>query len=282
MPKSKSRKLRYGDENGKYVLSFDDDEEGFEADNQTKVSALTMKSGWEMASMYENPDYLDQPTIAPYFTIIITVAQIFLYCGYLFKENDFRFSASDSSTYDAIGGPESMWLFSVSPFSDCQNAHEQLWRYVTYIMVHGNLAHLLTNMFMQAVLGGSLESVHGFIRVSLLYITAGIAGGLNVTMFTPNMTVVGASGAIYGLIGVCTSNLVLNWEDMPLRWWRMAVLIFFVGNEWAMYFYSHDPFTSYCAHAGGFVFGMLFSFPVLKNFTVTSCYHRRQEGHLLH
>jgi len=260
------RKLRSDDGNGAYTLSFDHDHD----ETQTKVSALTMKSALPF-SMYENPDYLTQPTVIPWFTIIITVAQLCLYIGYLFVTNDFQFSASDASTYNAIGGPSSMWLMSVSPFSECDNLHAELWRYISYVMIHGNLAHLLTNMFMQCILGTSLESVHGFWRVALLYVTAGIAGGLNVTMFTPNLTVVGASGAIYGLIGVCTANLVLNWEEMPLRWYRMAVLVFFVVNEGAMYYYSYDPFTSYCAHAGGFAFGLLFSFPILKNLRVTCC-----------
>ena len=56
---------------------------------------------------------------------------------------------------------------------------------------------------------------------------------------------------------------------MPLRWPRLLCLLLFVGNDAFMYLYAYDPFTSYSAHAGGFLFGFLFGFPILKNMVVT-------------
>ena len=56
---------------------------------------------------------------------------------------------------------------------------------------------------------------------------------------------------------------------MPFRWPRLIILSLFIANDGFMYLYAYDPFTSYSAHFGGFLFGFLFGFPVLKNIVVT-------------
>jgi len=122
---------------------------------------------------------------------------------------------------------------------------------------------------MQFLLGSSLESVHGWFRVGALYTLGGIAGGLNCNMFTPHSTVVGASGAIYALMGMVAANLWINFEDMPLRWWRLLLVIAFVANDALMYIYAYDPFTSYTCHAGGAVFGFFGGVLFLRNLNVT-------------
>lgn len=147
----------------------------------------------------------------------------------------------------------------------------QFWRYISYSLVHASNVHLITNCVMQLALGLPLEAVHGTARTLLLYTFSAIAGALNVTAFTPNFTVVGASGAIYGLLGVAVANLALNWAEMPLRWARLIIMTLFIANDGFMYLYAYDPFTSYSAHFGGFVFGFLFGFPILKNIVVTRC-----------
>jgi membrane associated rhomboid family serine protease len=161
-------------------------------------------------ALYENPNYLDEPTVFPYFIVIATFSQIAMYILWVYV-GDGNYSFQDKA-FDQIGGPSFTWLESVSPFSSCSNLHYQLWRYVTYIWIHANVWHLVSNCVMQFFVGASLESVHGWWRVGGLYILGGIAGGLNVTMFTPDVTVVGASGAIYALLGMILANIWLNWE----------------------------------------------------------------------
>ena len=184
---------------------------------------------------------------------------------YVFVENDGKW---DDDSYDKIGGPESMWLMLTSPFPACKNLHWEVWRYASYMLIHADMPHLIANTFMCFVCGASVESVHGTLRVMVLYLLGGIGGGFNVGVFTPYSTVVGASGAIYCLIGVILSNVFLNWSEMPYRWFRLLIVMIFIVNDGLMYLYSYDPFTSYTCHGGGFAFGVFFGFVVLKNLRV--------------
>jgi rhomboid-related protein 1/2/3 len=235
-------------------------------DDASGQSLSTGKSTFTQTLLYDNPNYLDQPTTFPIFIVVLTLTQVGLYFGYLFVTQDFDFQDPD---YDSIGGPEGMWMTAVEPYPTCKNVHKEFWRYISYSLVHASTIHLCTNSVMQLALGLPLESVHGTWRTVLLYTFSACAGALNVTAFTPNYTVVGASGAIYGLLGVAVANLALNWAEMPFRWPRLIILSLFIANDGFMYLYAYDPFTSYSAHFGGFLFGFLFGFPVLKNIVVT-------------
>ena len=99
-------------------------------------------------------------------------------------------------------------------FNDANISYSNLSARRSYAMIHANTAHLIINCVMQLCLGLPLEAVHGTWRTVILYALSAAAGGLNVTTFTPEFTVVGASGAIYGLLGVAAANLALNWAEV--------------------------------------------------------------------
>jgi membrane associated rhomboid family serine protease len=81
----------------------------------------------------------------------------------------------------------------------CGVAEGQYYRIFTYMFLHYGLIHLGLNMFSLLVLGRQLELVLGPLRFTVLYLTAGLGGGVAVYLFTPAGATAGASGAIFGL-----------------------------------------------------------------------------------
>ena len=75
-------------------------------------------------------------------------------------------------------------------------------RIITSIFLHGGLIHLLFNMYSLYVIGPQLESFFGKVKYLIIYIVSGICGNLLSMLFlADNAVSVGASGAIFGLIG---------------------------------------------------------------------------------
>lgn len=79
-------------------------------------------------------------------------------------------------------------------------AQGQLWRLVTPIFLHGSLLHFFFNAYALYVLGREMEAAYGATRFLLLFFFAGMAGVVASMIFSPFPSV-GASGAIFGLIG---------------------------------------------------------------------------------
>lgn len=84
----------------------------------------------------------------------------------------------------------------------------QLWRLVTYQFLHGGLFHILFNMLGLFFLGPSLERHWGGKRFLHFYLGCGVAGGLFYLLlvavkFLPPFPMVGASGAILGVLAAC-------------------------------------------------------------------------------
>jgi len=78
----------------------------------------------------------------------------------------------------------------------------QTWRLFTHILLHGGLMHLAFNMWALWWLGRYVELLYGSWRMALIYLAAGVAGGLASTVLRPSFVPsVGASGAVLGLLG---------------------------------------------------------------------------------
>ncbi len=98
-------------------------------------------------------------------------------------------------------------------------AKGMLWQFVTYQFVHAGLVHLLVNMLGLWFAGNILERLFGPRKFLQFYLACGIAGGLLQIALVPGPTVVGASGAVCGLVAAFSTMF----PQMPI-----TALIFFV------------------------------------------------------
>ncbi len=99
--------------------------------------------------------------------------------------------------------------------------HGFLWQIVTYMFLHGNLMHILMNMFMLFFLGPETERMLGPRRFAMLYFGCGIIAGLGWLLISGRHghPCVGASGALFGVLGAFAAMF-------PER--RITLLLFFV------------------------------------------------------
>lgn len=84
----------------------------------------------------------------------------------------------------------------------------QLWRLVTYQFLHGGIWHIFFNMIGLYFLGPTLERHWGSRKFLVFYLSCGAAGGVFYLLlvavgFLPAMAMVGASGAILGMLAAC-------------------------------------------------------------------------------
>ena len=76
----------------------------------------------------------------------------------------------------------------------------QLWRLLTPVFLHAGISHLLVNSFSLYFVGSLYERCAGRLRFLAVYLIAGIGGSIASTAFSTSLAV-GASGAIFGLLG---------------------------------------------------------------------------------
>ena len=77
----------------------------------------------------------------------------------------------------------------------------QYYRLLTGIVLHGSLMHLFFNCYSLYVIGSQIESFLGKIKYLIIYIFAGLTGSLLSITLSGGVASVGASGAIFGLMG---------------------------------------------------------------------------------
>lgn len=84
------------------------------------------------------------------------------------------------------------------------------WRVFVCNWMHGGVIHLLFNMVAVWRIGSDLERAFGSMRVAVLYLFAGIFGTTASVIFLPNLLSVGASGSVFGLVGACWADVLVN------------------------------------------------------------------------
>ena len=84
-------------------------------------------------------------------------------------------------------------------------AEGEWWRLITGGFLHAGILHLGMNMLLLWILGGMLEPVLGRLRFVALYVASLLAGSMGVMLIEPTAATVGASGAIFGLMGAAVA-----------------------------------------------------------------------------
>lgn len=77
----------------------------------------------------------------------------------------------------------------------------QPWRLLTVTLVHASIWHIVLNMLALWALGRSLEPLLGRGRFLTLYMLSALGGSVLTALLAPTTWVVGASGAVWGLLG---------------------------------------------------------------------------------
>jgi membrane associated rhomboid family serine protease len=86
-------------------------------------------------------------------------------------------------------------------------AHGQPWRIVTSGFLHENLLHIGFNMWVLYVLGMMLEPALGRLKFAVVYGVSLLCGSLGALLVSPHSLTVGASGAIFGLMGAAAVEM---------------------------------------------------------------------------
>ncbi|MBI2630333.1 rhomboid family intramembrane serine protease [Candidatus Pacearchaeota archaeon] len=101
----------------------------------------------------------------------------------------------------------------------------QPWRFITAIFLHASLSHLILNMFALLLFGFILEKTIGSRLFLLTFFSSGIIANLiSVNFYNSSL---GASGAIYGIIGVLAvlKPLMTVWAfSLPMPMFIAAIL----------------------------------------------------------
>ena len=138
-------------------------------------------------------------------------------------------------------------------------AEGETWRLVSSVFLHSGVVHLGFNMLSLYFLGSFVEEAFGRSRFLALYLLSGVSGGLAYLYFGGfNAPAVGASGAIFGLLGGVLGYALrrgtFSWQNPLIR----QLLILLALN---LYLGFSIPNVSNTAHigglAGGFAFGWL-------------------------
>ena len=77
----------------------------------------------------------------------------------------------------------------------------QYYRLFTGMFLHGSLLHIIFNSYALYVLGSQLESFLGKFKFTIIYLLGGVMGSLFSITFNGDTASIGASGAIFGLMG---------------------------------------------------------------------------------
>jgi membrane associated rhomboid family serine protease len=145
----------------------------------------------------------------------------------------------------------------------------------TYMFLHGSVGHLFGNMIFLWIVGCMLEMGLGRLLYCGLYILGGLiaAGVFWLSYMNSTIPVVGASGAIAGLMGAFavlfgtkkvkifySLGFYFNYLKIP----AIILLPIWIGNEFFQLFFGSAQHVAYVAHIGGLIGGALVSFLILK------------------
>jgi membrane associated rhomboid family serine protease len=131
------------------------------------------------------------------------------------------------------------------------------YRIITGAFLHANLVHLLFNMYALYVLGPVVERSLGRVRFAIVYAAALMGGSLGALVMSPDDLTVGASGAIYGLMGA----LIVLYRNRGISLMQSGLGITLIIN---FVITLAVPNISLGGHVGGLAGGLATTFVIIE------------------
>ncbi len=137
---------------------------------------------------------------------------------------------------------------------------QQPWTIVTYMFLHASFSHIFFNMLALFFFGPRLELVLGGQKFLLLYFISGMTGGVLSFFFTPHAAILGASGAVYGvMMGFAyfwPTESIYIWGIFPIQA-RYLIVIMTLLSLFGGFGFGEGG-VAHFAHLGGFAGGYVY------------------------
>lgn len=166
--------------------------------------------------------------------------------------------------------------------------------FITSMFLHGGIMHLAGNMLFLWVFGDNMEDQMGHVGFLIFYILGGLAAALAQFFADPSSQVpmIGASGAIAGVMGGYLLMfprarvdvliiLIIIFRIIPVPAYIVLGAWFGIQIFQGSMTPSNQGGVAYWAHAGGFVAGLLMTYPIWQKRGGTA-FWRRTDGHPPH
>ncbi|MGI4873909.1 MAG: rhomboid family intramembrane serine protease [Janthinobacterium lividum] len=173
----------------------------------------------------------------------------------LLDANLLAFGLMAYTTGGSFSGPALLaWGASYGPAI----AGGEWWRLLSGTFLHGGISHLANNMVLLAVLGGQLERVLGGLRVAVVYLACGVAASLLSYWWHPEVIGVGASGALFGWMGLGLTLFRRPQVDAGLK--AVLVVVVCVSGTLSLIMGFLSPNIDNAAHLGGLAAGVVLGY----------------------
>ncbi|CAH1758213.1 9833_t:CDS:2 [Entrophospora sp. SA101] len=242
------------------------------------------------ASAYDDPKIQVQlekrPRWRPYFTWVVTTVHLAMFIYGFIKNQELYGTLIQTQPLNPMIGPSSLVSVAIQGEFDYQfecpsnvggqfvvqqcplktacgfdgrgfrnEVPDQWFRFITPVFLHAGLIHFLFNMLFQLRTGISIERDIGWWRYSIIYMASGIFGFVFGGNFaTPTIPSMGASGSLFGIIGILLLDTLQNWKLMKnpcLELTKLMLMILF------SFLIGLLPGLDNFSHIGGFIMGIL-------------------------
>ena len=132
----------------------------------------------------------------------------------------------------------------------------QPWRLITSAFLHGGLSHIIFNMYSLKIIGEEVEYFYGKIKYISIYLISALGGSIFSYIFNSDSISVGASGAIFGLLGAMITFGIRHKDKIGKNYiinlFKVVLINIFIGVTISNIDNS--------AHIGGLIFGIISAF----------------------
>lgn len=136
----------------------------------------------------------------------------------------------------------------------------EIYRLLTSTFLHGGIIHIFFNMSALNIIGREVEAVYGSKRYIAIYVISALGGSVVSYLFKPNSISVGASGAIFGLLGAMLIFGLKERDKIGKQYMKNILETIGLNVIIGITIPNIDNF----AHLGGLILGTITSFILFK------------------
>ena len=194
------------------------------------------------------------------FTVLIVIVDIsmFFISLWIYKIVNTEFLAPNPKALDILGWKDARKI----------KKRGQVWRFITPTFLHASFVHLCLNLVSTVIIGSGLENGLGSWKLSSLYFVSSFGGILFSCTFNPLAYSVGASTAIFGLIGYYIAYLCIEWsrlgESNPMQRFTLIIFILII-LLFNVSIGITEANVDNLGHLGGLIVGIIMGFAIAEN-----------------